>query len=189
MGFGLEKCGAVAGGEQGEHLLDLRDLLRGTAEEAEEGFAERLAEDAKAGEGSDARGEVRVAAPGERVGKGAWLAGNVEVAGERRRGVGRERRGCGPEERAGRIEREADDVVGEEAEPGVVGLAVPAEGLAAVEDFGEDGSSERTGVRERLPRRPLGRRDHLAGLDQRKLCSVASSSSVAERRSSFQATG
>jgi len=41
----------VALGEEGHHLFDLDDLLRRAAEEAEEGFAEGLAQDAQTGEG------------------------------------------------------------------------------------------------------------------------------------------
>ena len=42
---------AVVLGEEGEHLFDLHDLFRRAAEEAEEGFAERLAQNAEAREG------------------------------------------------------------------------------------------------------------------------------------------
>ena len=55
----------VAFGQQGAHLFDLDDLLGGAAEEAQQCFAERLAEDAQTGKGGKAGGEVGVAAPRE----------------------------------------------------------------------------------------------------------------------------
>jgi hypothetical protein len=51
--------------EQGEHFLDLRDLLGRAAQEAEERFAEGLAQDSEAGKRGEAAREVRVAAPRE----------------------------------------------------------------------------------------------------------------------------
>jgi hypothetical protein len=126
-------------GEEGDHLFDLDDLFRGAAEEAEKGFAERLAEDAEAGEVGDAAGEVQIAAPGERVGERGEIAVGAEVAGEGGGGRGSgEGDGDAEFETVGGGEAEADEVVREDAEPGVVGMAVPAEGLAAVEGFGED---------------------------------------------------
>jgi hypothetical protein len=74
-GFELEERGAVAGGEEGDHLLDLHDLLRGTAEEAEQGLAEGLAQNAEARKGGEALGEVGIAAPGEGVGEWAGWDG------------------------------------------------------------------------------------------------------------------
>ena len=47
---------AVALGEEGHHLFDLDDLFRGAAEETEEGFAERLPQDAQAGKSGGSRG-------------------------------------------------------------------------------------------------------------------------------------
>ena len=43
-------------GEEGEHLFDLDDLLCRAAEKGEQGFAERLVQDAEAGERFDAAG-------------------------------------------------------------------------------------------------------------------------------------
>lgn len=135
--------GAVAGGEEGDHLLDLHDLLGGAAEEAEERLPEGLTEEAEAGEGGEAAGEVGVAAPGERIGKGGEVAVGAEVVGERGGGGGDEGGGGAPLDLAGGLgEAEADEVGGPLAEPGGIGLALPAEGLAAVEGFGEDGRGE-----------------------------------------------
>ena len=55
--------GAVVLREEGDHFLDLHDLLSRTAQKAEEGFAKRLTWDAEAGECGDAFGDVWVAAP------------------------------------------------------------------------------------------------------------------------------
>ncbi len=55
---------AVMTGEEGDHFLDLHDLLGGAAEEAKQGFSERLSRNAQAGEGGEAAGEVGIAAPG-----------------------------------------------------------------------------------------------------------------------------
>ena len=63
----------MALGEEGEHLLDLDDLLRGAAEEAEQGFAKGLAEDAQARKFGEALREMGVAAPGQRVREGVRL--------------------------------------------------------------------------------------------------------------------
>lgn len=97
MGFGLDGDGgfgfwvlslelkewrAVVLGEEREHLFDLNDLFRGAAEEAEEGFAEGLAEDAQAGEGGETLREMGVAAPGERVGEGARVAFEIKITDE-----------------------------------------------------------------------------------------------------------
>ena len=57
----------MALGEVGGHLLDLHDLLRRAAEEAEERFSEGLAQDAEAGIGGEASGEVGVATPRQGV--------------------------------------------------------------------------------------------------------------------------
>lgn len=68
--WGDRERGAVALGEEGEHLFDLDDLLGGAAEEGEEGFAEGLAEDAQAGVTGEACGEVGVAGCGQSRGDG-----------------------------------------------------------------------------------------------------------------------
>jgi len=185
----------VALGEEGDHLFDLDDLLGGAAEEAEERFAERLAENAEAGETDHAAGEVRIAAPGERVGERGEVAVDAEIAGERGLGGGGERGGGAPLEAIVGREAKLGEMRGPGAEPGVVGLAEPAEGLAAVEGFGQDVGGEGREVFEGMPGGPGGihrcgrdarapkggtavidrrsRRGYLAGFSHRKLlCSA-----------------
>jgi len=103
-------------GEQGEHLLDLRNLLRGGAEKAEQGFTEGLAQNAQTGEGFEAAAEVRVAAPRERVAERGPVGAGPEVA------VQGKGRGVGPGERRAPLEvafvqAELSDVVGPKAGP------------------------------------------------------------------------
>lgn len=159
---------AVALCEEGHHLFDLDDLLRGAAEEAEQGFAEGLAQDAQAGKRGEAGGKVRIAAPRERVGEGGEIAVEAKVGAQGWAGGVFECGGCGPLERRGRLRAggprshlaDADEVVRPMAEKSGVGLAVPTEGLAAVESFGEDVGGERREVGEGLPGGPGRLRGH-----------------------------
>ena len=102
-------------GEEGDHLLDLHDLLRGAAEEAEERFAEGLAEEAEAGKCGEAAREVRVAAPRERIGEDGEIAVGAEVGGERGRGGGGERGRRGPLEVVRGVEAQPDEMRAEAA--------------------------------------------------------------------------
>ena len=127
---------AVAGGEQGLHLFDLGDLLGGTANEAEEGFAKRLAEDAQAGKGVHGGGQVGIAAPGQQVGSGGWAAQVVVKRGRRGCGIGVVWRGELKSAVTG-DEANEDVVAGPLAFEGVLRAGVPAKGLPTVEQLGE----------------------------------------------------
>ena len=201
--------------QQGNHLFDLNDLLGGAAEEAEQRLAEGLAQNAQAGKRGEAGGEMGVTAPRERIGQFARVAGRVEIVGDRgsgdrdqrvggrpmelameprrpRRGSLRTRRGRRVSIR--RTERETDEVRAEDAVPDA-GVTAPAEGLAAVERFGEHGGVERGAEWQRTPRAPTrgrggeGRGGYLAGFSQRKLFCTPSRRPSVVTTSIFQATG
>jgi hypothetical protein len=104
----------VAFGEEGDHLLDLDDLLGGAAEEAEEGFAEGLAQKTEAGKGRDALREMRIAAPGERIGQGGPVGVEGEVAADG--GFGGRGEGAAPSEGGVKL-AELNEIFGPEAGP------------------------------------------------------------------------
>ena len=125
-------------GQKGAHLPDLDDSFGRAAEKPEEGFLDRLAQDAKTGEGSDRPPEVGIRTPGQCVDQmapiqadskltGGFVTGSVAVEGGRQTEV----------EPAVRIEADPNDQVVEKAFPAVVGPALPTEGLSSVQCFGE----------------------------------------------------
>lgn len=184
----------MALGQQGDHLLDLDDLLRGAAEEAEQRLAEGLAEDAQAGKRGEAGGEMGVTAPRQRIGQFVGVAGDVKIMGERGPGSRSQRVGGGPMQRAVGVQRKLGDAFAEDSVPHA-GVTAPAEGLAAVEGLGEHGGVERGAERQRTPRAPTrgrggeGRDGYLAGFSQRKLFCTPSRRPSVVTTSIFQATG
>jgi hypothetical protein len=152
--------------QQCEHLLDLHDLLRGAAEETEQGLAEGLAQQAQAGEGLQAGGQVGVAPPREGIGQDAEIAVGGEVWADGGGDAGREHHGRAPL-RGGAVETDLGEAIGPLAAPNAGVRAtrsrpgrrpsppldrIPAEGLAAVEDLGQHGvRRHRARQRQGLP--------------------------------------
>ena len=167
-------------------------MLRRAAEKAEEGFTEGLAQDAQAGKGGEAGGEVGVTAPGQCVGEFARVARGVEIMGKSGAGRRRQRGGGGPVQAAGGVESEPDDAAVKYAGPDPV-VTVPAEGLAAIEGLGEDTGGERRAAEfQWLPAGPAGAgrgAAHLSGFSQRKLFAVPSRRPSVVTTSIFHATG
>ena len=179
----------VALGQESGHLLDLDDPFRRAAEEAKQGFPERLAEDAQARPGGETAGQMGIAAPGQGVRQFAGVASSVEVLGQGGSGLPRGIFRGGPfHGSAGdRVVAQPGHVAGPAALPLAAGLAVPAEGLPAVEHLREHLRRRRHTQRQRPPGGPA--QPAYSGLAQRKLSWEASTWPSASTRSSFQATG
>ena len=93
----IEQWQTVPFRQQRDHLLDLDDLLRRAAQEAQQGLAEWLAQNPQPREGREALGEVGVAAPRERIRERGPVAVESEIAGQGGCDGGFERFGCAPQ--------------------------------------------------------------------------------------------
>ena len=62
--------GAVVLREDSDHFFDLHDLFGRAAEKAEQSFAKWLTRNPQSGKRRDTVGDMRIAAPRERVGEG-----------------------------------------------------------------------------------------------------------------------
>lgn len=171
-------------GEIGAHPLDLDDAFIGAAEEGEERFPGRLAEDAEAGEGVESAAEDRVAAPGEAV-EGVCPGDVVGKVSAEFGGAGRRQAGGGRTELEVAAGREAEFNVeaGPEAGVGVGAGAGPAHGLAPEKGFPEPLGGKRMGQGQIQP----VRRGHR--VPQRKLRCSARVAPEGSSRAIFQATG
>ena len=128
----------MAPGEFRRHLLDLHDLFRGAAEEAEQGLGQRLTQKAQTGECLDATRKMRVAAPWQPVGELREIRVGRQIARQFMCNFHGEAFRCGPPQLVTLRQLEPRGTVGPHALPAAVGRAMPPEGLPAVEHLGEN---------------------------------------------------
>src|SRR5947209_11841687 len=131
-----------------------------------------------------------VAPPGQSVDRRLEICVTPEVALDRGCNLRLERGRRTPLERVARGHSHPRHMGCPNAQPRIVGLMFPSEGLAAIERFRDDLTRRRRNRRQPVPRSPAGRRHgQWAGFSHRKLSRVARTWPSWLIRESFHATG